>query len=488
VLDPTRQSATTGAEGGYRFSNVNPGNYTVRARYIGYGSLVASVSVNADQEVNVDFPLEKSAHRLEEVVTTGTVVPTEVKALPTPVTVISDSDIALQRPPNLQEVFRQAVPTAVGWNMPNAPTTTAFSVRGANTLGPGGGQMKVFVDGIEAASPSTAPIDPSSIERIEVIRGPQAGAIYGSDATGGVVQIFTKRGDPSLTRPRVDAQTAFGIMQTPYTGFGGVLRQNYSASIRGGGPELGYNFGAAYSHSDDYLPNGEQSRQSTPSMYGGMRFARGNVAIDVSGRYLLINAPQVINPELAQSGFAFYSKPFHQPYQNQNHTVGARLSVTPTTWWLHTVAVGLDRFTQEVAQTQRRLTTPADTLLTFFSLARTKTSIAYNTSVHGALSQNVSGSLTAGVDHYSFPVTQAFTGGALNTTGTIQTAPSQPVSTTRSVTNNTGYFAQTQIGLWNALFLTGGVRAEQNTQFGDSLGTPVSPRFGLSYARGIGER
>jgi outer membrane receptor protein involved in Fe transport len=43
-----------------------------------------------------------------------------------------------------------------------------------------------------------------------------------------------------------------------------------------------------------------------------------------------------------------------------------------------------------------------------------------------------------------------------------------------------------QIRLVLAAVRTGGVRAEQNTQFGDSLGTPVSPRFGLSYARGTG--
>ena len=62
--------------------------------------------------------------------------------------------------------------------------------------------MKVFVDGIEVANPTTAAVDPNSIERIEVIRGPQAAAIYGSDAIGGVIQIFTKRGDPTLSHPR----------------------------------------------------------------------------------------------------------------------------------------------------------------------------------------------------------------------------------------------------------------------------------------------
>ena len=50
---------------------------------------------------------------LDEVVTTGTVVPTEVKALPTPVSIISESDLAAQRPHTVQEIFRQAVTACV---------------------------------------------------------------------------------------------------------------------------------------------------------------------------------------------------------------------------------------------------------------------------------------------------------------------------------------------------------------------------------------
>ena len=69
-----------------------------------------------------------------------------------------------------------------------------LNIRGTSTLLYGLGGMKVFVDGIEVAFDIVAGIDPNIIERIEVIRGPQAAAIYGSDAVGGVVSVFTKRG------------------------------------------------------------------------------------------------------------------------------------------------------------------------------------------------------------------------------------------------------------------------------------------------------
>lgn len=483
VLDPARQSATTGIDGRYRFGNLDPGDYTVRARYIGYKSLATSVVVLAGQEVTVDFPLEKSAQQLEQIVTTGTVVPTEVKALPTPVSVISESDIAAQHLVTVQEIFRQAVPSAVSWDQPSFPQQTLFSARGASTLTTGLPQMKLFVDGIEVANPAIGTVDPNSIARIEVIRGPQASAIYGSDAMGGVIQIFTKRGDPSLSRPEVSAEAALGIVQTPYDGYGGVLRQDYTASVRGGAPDLGYNVGAGYSHTADNVPNGEISSQAIPSVYGGVRFARGIVTVEASGRYYNHKSGNYLNPQLATTGFFLWSKPFYQPYQNENQTIGARVSVAPTKWWQHTITVGMDRRVQDLAQSQPRLTTPSDTLLSVESRIESKKSIGFNTSVQSAFGPALAGSLTVGFDHWSLPTALYTTDGALSTTGTIKTAAGQSISGRRTVTNNTGYFAQAQVSLRDVLFLTGGVRAEENSDFGDSLRTPVSPRVGLSYVQ-----
>jgi outer membrane receptor protein involved in Fe transport len=486
VIDGTSLSATSDNDGRYRLTEVHAGTYSVRARYIGYAPRAVSVTVSADQEATADFALEKSVQRLDEVVTTGTVVPTEVKALPTPVTVISDTFIAQQRPHTFQELFRQAIPTAVSWDLAGSPQVTGFSVRGASTLNTETGQMKVFVDGVEAADLSFAGVDPASIARVEVIRGPQAAAIYGSDAIGGVIQIFTKRADPNLVRPQVDVEAALGMVQTPYAGYGGVLRQTYTAAVRGGGSDVSYNFGGGYSHTGDYLPTGEISRQSIPSAYGGMHYARGIITADVSGRYYVNDAPSVLPPAVLQTGIASLSKPFYWLYQFQKQTMGSRITVAPTSWWRHTVTVGFDRQTFDRTQTQPRLTTPADTFLFVQNGSETKTSIAYNTSAQGTLGAGLTGSLTAGFDHYSLPTTFWNTSGALNTTGTIQTDSSQPVSATRTITNNTGYFAQVQLGFHDVLFLTGGLRAEQNTNFGDSLNTPLSPRAGLSYVQPIG--
>jgi outer membrane receptor protein involved in Fe transport len=487
VLEGTRLSATTRSDGRYRIGELVPGTYTVRARYIGYAPGSASAAVSADQEATADFALEKSAQQLSEVVTTGTVVPTEVKALPTPVSIISASDIALQRPRTVAEMLRQVVPSAVSWDFPSTPYQTSLSVRGTSSIGGGlDGQLKVFIDGVEAALNVFSAIDPSSIERMEVIRGPQAAAIYGSDALGGVLAIFTKRGNAALARPEVDAQAAIGTIQTPYGDNSGALRQSYSASVGGAGPDATYHFGAGYSHTGDWLPAPQQSAQSSVSLSGGMHFARGIVSADLWGRYYVLNNPQVFDPTLIPTGDPYYATPFHQPVRNENQTIGVRLGVAATPWWQHTVTVGLDRLTQDQTQTQPRLTTPADTLLSILNFYTVKYSIGYNTSLQGSLAAGLSGSLTAGFDHYSLPLRFWTTGGAVTTTGSIQTDPTQPVTVFVSETNNTGYFAQAQLGFRDMLFLTAGIRGEQNTNFGDSLGTPLTPRVGLSYVRPLG--
>jgi outer membrane receptor protein involved in Fe transport len=485
-IEGTRRSAVTDADGRYRIAGLRAGRYVLRARYIGYRPGIVSVEVGADEDVTSDVALGKSAQQLDQVVVTGTIVPTEVKALPTPVSIVSESDIALQRPHTAAELIRQIVPGAISWDIPQTPSQTSFSVRGASTFTAGDGQMKVFVDGIEAANSMFAAVDPNSIEHIEIIRGPQAAAIYGSEAIGGVIQIFTKRGDPNLSRPQPAAEAAVGVAQTPYPGHADVLRQKYAASVRGGGGDLSYNFGAGYAHTGDYLPNGEISRQSNPSVYGGMRFTRGMITADVSGRYDSHEIPSVFNPALTQAGVAFYSKPNYQPLTTQNQTLGARLSFAPRSWWRHTVTVGIDRYTNEVEQSQPRLTTPSDTLLTVINLTQTKASIAYNTSVQQPLGAGVSGFLTAGFDHWNVPIDQWFAIGALNTRGTIRLGSGGFISASRTVTNNTGYFAQAQLSFRDALYLTAGLRAERNTNFGDSLGTPVSPRLGLSYVPWLG--
>jgi iron complex outermembrane receptor protein len=480
-VEGTNLRTLTSDSGWYRIANVPEGTYTLAARRFGYAKAMQPVSVTAESEITANFALQKAATALGQVVVTGTLVPTEVKALPSPVNVITTRDIEQQRPHTVGELFRQTVPGAVSFDIPNVPSNTAFSVRGTSTLTGGNvGQMKIFVDGVEAADLGGSAVDPGSIERIEIIRGPQAAAIYGSDAIGGVVQVFTKRGDVNGTGPRVDLEAAAGMIQTPYAGVRHVLRQNYRAAVSGGGTDVDYHFGASYSHTGSFIPDGEISAQSVPSVYGRVHVQRGRLTADISARHYVENLPFAFNPEMFDIGVPYYSKPFYTRQQIQNQTIGAHLTVAANSWWQHTLTLGWDGEVIDQAQVRPRLTDPSDSLLPVYNYHRSKESIRYVSTAQGRIASGLTGSLAVGFDHWRTPTTR------LSSLGASVTGSLANTSGRRDITTNTGYFVQAQLGIHDALFLTGGLRAEQNTDFGDSLGLPISPRIGIAYVHPVG--
>ncbi len=486
TMGPKRWSATTDAEGRYRIVGVRPGTYTVRVRSIGHGPASVPADVRARRRVTADFRLTRLAQRLDELVTvTPAGMQTRVRALPSPVTVITAEQIERQRPATLGSVFRQVVPSGVSADIADAPAMGRFSARGASSLS-GTGAMKVFVDGIESSEFDASAVDPASVERVEVIRGPQAATVFGADAAGGVVQIITKRGDPAPARPEVMAQALGGILETPYPGFSDVLRQQYTGSVRGGGPGVSYNVGGGYTRQGDRLPHGEISEQSSPSVYAGVRYSEGIITADLHGRYLRNNLPVVLNPQFLTAGVPSLSRPRFTPGVLTNETYGTRISAAPTSWWRNQLTLGFDRFRQDERQARRRLATPADTLFSIFHSDRRKVSLFFNSSATRPLGAQIFGTLTAGFDHYRLDAISFSTANALRTQGPIETHPAGAFTEGRAAVTNTGYFGQAEASWRETLFLTAGLRAEENSAFGADIAVPVSPRVGLSVVRELG--
>lgn len=108
-------------------------------------------------------------------------------------------------------------------------TVSDVHIRGAN-----GNHTVVLIDGQRVGSVSLGTLNwsrlpASEIERIEILRGP-ASSLYGSDAIGGVVQIFTRRGEG---KPTVRAEAGFGSKGTSAT----------SAGVSGSSGSVRYNLG-----------------------------------------------------------------------------------------------------------------------------------------------------------------------------------------------------------------------------------------------------
>ena len=134
------------------------------------------------------------------------------------------------------ELFRTALPGVVLWDQGAAgPPAEIAAVRGASSFTARG--LKTYIDGIEVASPSLVTLlDPRSIERIEVIRGPQGAALYGSDAINGVIQVVTRKGSMGDSR-KIQAVASAAAGPFDRQAVSTMLRQDYAGAMTWGGTQ-----------------------------------------------------------------------------------------------------------------------------------------------------------------------------------------------------------------------------------------------------------
>lgn len=174
---------------------------------------------------------------LPETVVTATRVATPVTDVIADVSIIDRIQIDRSGTASLAEILSRLPGFELSRN--GGPgTTTSVYVRGAESR-----FMAVYVDGVRIDSQSTGgasweALPVSQIDRVEVLRGPAA-AVYGSDAIGGVVQVFMRKGEGA---------------PAPYVSVGGATygTTQVSAGISGGDEQWDYAINAANEYSKGY--------------------------------------------------------------------------------------------------------------------------------------------------------------------------------------------------------------------------------------------
>ncbi|MFG6468522.1 TonB-dependent receptor domain-containing protein [Roseateles sp. BYS87W] len=199
--------------------------------------------------------LAASAHaqnKLDTVVTTATRTPQRLAEVLADLTVITRADIERQAAASVADLLRNNGCAEMARNGGAAATTSLF-LRGADSR-----HTLVLVDGVRMDSQSTGgaswqgmPV--AQVERIEVLKGP-ASAIYGSDAVGGVVQIFTRKGGRQIS---ADLGVALGNLGT-HKADGGLFGSSgiFDFAVTGAIEESdGFNSTVDYPGSFSYVPD-----------------------------------------------------------------------------------------------------------------------------------------------------------------------------------------------------------------------------------------
>jgi vitamin B12 transporter len=208
---------------------------------------------------------------LEPVVVTATRTARPSSEVISSVTVITAEEIALSGARNLTDVLRGSV----GLHITDSGTPgskASVSIRGSEA-----GQVLVLLDGIRLNSAQMGmfdlgnlPIAVEDIERVEILRGP-ASALYGSNALGGVVQIFTRKA------------TSEPVTRLSYTE-GRFEDRQASFATSGAKGNVRYQLGATRGHSDGHRDNSEFDENMLNAMVG---FALpGGFDVSISGYQL----------------------------------------------------------------------------------------------------------------------------------------------------------------------------------------------------------
>ena len=231
IAGGTRGAVTRG-DGTYVITEVPSGTYVLTARRLGYALERANVTVIAGGTVTQDFTLRVAAVTLGDVITSGTATPSERGQVGTNIASVDGDEIndAAGVTAIDQALQGRVAGAIISENSGQPGGGVSIRLRGTNSI-LGGAEPLYVIDGVivdnssqalvsiganatysgAALSNRMADIDPADVDRIEILKGAAASAIYGSRANNGVIQIFTKRGRSGA--PRITASTEVGFSQ-----------------------------------------------------------------------------------------------------------------------------------------------------------------------------------------------------------------------------------------------------------------------------------
>jgi TonB-linked SusC/RagA family outer membrane protein len=190
-----------------------------------------TVAVTAGETAVLDFRITEQALQLDEIIITGTPGGTQRRAIGNTVTSVGVSDVVQDVAiTNMQDLLSARTP-GLRFNIldGNVGTGAPITLRGVGSFNQGRNQPLLYVDGVRVNNTAEAGPDiadgrqasvlddfnPEDIESIEIIKGPAAASLYGTEASAGVIQIITKRGREGSPQFNVSIRQGVNYVANP---------------------------------------------------------------------------------------------------------------------------------------------------------------------------------------------------------------------------------------------------------------------------------
>ena len=230
TLEGTTNGALTGDDGRYTLRQIAPGPHTLNFTRIGYEAGKLAITARDGAPTTGDLALKAAVMSLQAFVTTVT-GPTRKIELGTTTAQINVADKIAELPVNSMGTLLSGRASGVQVLSSGAPGSgSRIRIRGQNSLSLSNDPL-VYIDGVRVTtggggSTSTGTnnvaanrlddLSPEEIESIEVVKGPSAATLYGTEAANGVINITTKRGKSGKTVWQFFTEN--GIVQDPVKG------------------------------------------------------------------------------------------------------------------------------------------------------------------------------------------------------------------------------------------------------------------------------
>jgi iron complex outermembrane receptor protein len=457
----------------------------------------------------------RRASVLDRVVVTGVATQTPDRSSPISLDVVSGDKLAHQESGALTHLLDGTVPGVWVWQQSPMTLMARYgSVRGASSFGLS--YPKIYIDGIEVANPLIVQqFDPSTIERLEVIRGPQGSALYGADANSGVINIITRHDGPAPGGQRLSLASTAGVSGSQFAPQG-VLTQQHTLAFRTGTAERSAGLGLSMGTLGAYVP-GAFAR--TVAANGDVRVVGSHSVFTGTARLFTERAGTPTNPLLpkltgipgpgtmpqrngspegptySRSGGpdarAAYSPPFQSSFMSDTtatqsvsqYTVGGTLAWVPNDRWNHTFVLGVDGY---------RLANPAidngpipsatDSALVAARGGGDRITARVSSSARFGSLDNASAVLTFTAEHAAVREESSILSTTVGQVGAYGARTGEPTAESEAQLvgwrGNSGLVALANTSLRNRLFLTAGLRLERDDALVGSTRVSSLPMLG----------
>jgi TonB-linked SusC/RagA family outer membrane protein len=226
----TSLGTVTGPDGAFRIAGVPAGTVQVQARRLGYSASTQSIAVTAGGTTTSNFTLGRAeAQTLEQVIVTATGAQQTARETGNIVSRVTPDSTPLAAVQNVSQLLQgRAAGVVVTQSSGTSGSGSRVRIRGGNSLSLSNEPL-LIIDGVRINNePNSSSLDvggqspsrlndlkPEDIETIEILKGPAATGLYGTQAANGVIQVTTKGG--SRGRPQYNTFVEGGAIRDPFT-------------------------------------------------------------------------------------------------------------------------------------------------------------------------------------------------------------------------------------------------------------------------------